>query len=346
MPGADGLRLPGRRIEADVQTRGEALGVEVVQERGRPGHQRRRRVPLGGVGAEHRPQLPHDGGGLDVVPLHVTHHQPDLSAGERQDVVPVAPHLVTGARRAVTRRDPQPRHVLDPGGQHRLLEAHRHRVLLVVEQGPLERLGDGGRESQQKVLLLGGETVLFLVQNRQYAGESRLRHERENRGGGEIRGLDVRPQHRVRGLDLRPRDEQRILVLEHRGDGPFVVEAAEFQIADVIGGIPAAASRRSLFCSRTVSDIPTAPTGPRISLLVRAPSTSCTLSARDSAAVVAWTTPAWWRRSDSRMAFRSAYCSSVRITPTARTAFPASSRRMAACVWTHRTVPSEWRTRK
>ncbi|CAM5397117.1 hypothetical protein SHIRM173S_09310 [Streptomyces hirsutus] len=79
--GPDHLEDAGGQVRLGVQAGRGAVGVEFVQEDGGTGHHGGRRMPLGGVGAQHDAQLAHDGGGVGVVALDVADHGADTAPG-------------------------------------------------------------------------------------------------------------------------------------------------------------------------------------------------------------------------------------------------------------------------
>ncbi len=202
MTGPDQLHHPGGHVGLGVGTGGEAVGVELVEEHGRPRHDRGRAVPLGRVGAQHDTELPHDGRRVRVVSLHVADDRTDPAAGQGDDVVPVAADVPPEPCGAVADGDLGPWHVGDPARQHRLLESFGEIVLLLVEHGPLEALGDRAAESHQEVALVTGEARLVAVQEPERADRPGLGDERHVGGGGDAEVTDVRPQQGVRRREV------------------------------------------------------------------------------------------------------------------------------------------------
>lgn len=158
MPGADHLDHSGGQVGLRVQAGGEAVGVQLVEEDGGPGHHRGRRVALGRVGAQHDAQLAHDGGGVGVVALYVADDGADPAAGQRDQVVPVAADVASeGAAdggRAVADGDVAAGHARDGARQHGLLESLGEVHLLLVEHGPLQALRDAAAERDEDVAVL------------------------------------------------------------------------------------------------------------------------------------------------------------------------------------------------
>ncbi len=120
--GADHLDDSGGQVGLGVQAGGEPVGVEFVEEDGGAGHHGGR-VALGGVGAQHDPQLAHDGRRVRVVALDVPDDRADPAARQRDQVVPVAADVPAEGRRAVADRDVGAADAGDGAGQHGLLEA-------------------------------------------------------------------------------------------------------------------------------------------------------------------------------------------------------------------------------
>lgn len=108
VPGPDQLNHSGGQVGLGVGAGGEAVGVEFVEEDGGPRHHRGRAVALGGVGAQHDPELAHDGRRVRVVPLHVADDGTDPAAGKRDDVVPVAADVAAQPGGAVADGDRAP----------------------------------------------------------------------------------------------------------------------------------------------------------------------------------------------------------------------------------------------
>lgn len=159
-------------------------------------------MPLGRVGAQHDAQLSHDGRRMGVVPLHVADDGPDPAAGQRNDVVPVAPDVPAQPGRAVPDGDLRPRHVRDPARQHGLLEALGEVVLLLVQHGPLQALRDGAAERDQQIAFVAGEAVLVAVEQAERADGAGLGDQWQIGGRGDAEVADVGPQDRVRGGEV------------------------------------------------------------------------------------------------------------------------------------------------
>ncbi|MDQ0905916.1 hypothetical protein QFZ22_001901 [Streptomyces canus] len=210
----DHLDDSGGQVGLRVQAGREAVGVELVEEHGGAGHHGGRGVPLGGVGPEDDPQLTHDGGGVRVMALDVSDDGADAAAGQRDQVVPVAADVPAqrafGAGGPVADGDIDAGDARDGARQHRLLEPGGEVLLLLVQHGPLEALGDAAAEGDQDVAILGGEPVPVAVQQTHRTDRTGLGDQREVGGGGDVEAGDVRPQDRVAiGELLRRLDEAR-----------------------------------------------------------------------------------------------------------------------------------------
>jgi hypothetical protein len=210
VPGADHLDDSGGQVGLGVQAGGEPVGVEFVQEDGGAGHHGGRGVALGGVGAQHDPQLAHDGGGVRVVTLDVPDDRADPAApgraapGQRDQVVPVAADVPAEGGRAVAHGDVGAAHAGDGAGQHGLLEALGEVLLLFVEHGPHQALRDAAAERDQDGALLGGEAAPVVVEQAHRADRAGLGDQREVGGRGDAQAGQVRPQEGVvRGELLR-----------------------------------------------------------------------------------------------------------------------------------------------
>ncbi|SCG04146.1 hypothetical protein GA0115255_118782 [Streptomyces sp. Ncost-T6T-2b] len=173
-------------------------------------------MPLGGVRAEHDPELAHDGGGVGVVPLDVPDDGADPAAGQRDQVVPVSADVPAEAGGAVADGDLSPGHGRDPARQHGLLEALGEVVLLFVEHRALEALGDRRAERHQQIAFVGGEAALVPVEQAERADRAGLGDQRHVGGGGDPEVADVGPQDRVGGGEvLGGLDEARGQCADH-----------------------------------------------------------------------------------------------------------------------------------
>ncbi len=130
----------GHRIDEHDERRDDAVGGDLREELLEPGEQRSGRQPLERQRPRDAAQLTHDGGGQQVVPLDVRHHQQHLAAAERDDVVPVAAHLDAGVTGPVPRMQGD---LVEPFGhvrQEAALEHERHLVLGRQSLGAVQRL--------------------------------------------------------------------------------------------------------------------------------------------------------------------------------------------------------------
>lgn len=75
-------------------------------------------------------------------------------------------------------------------------------MLLLVEHGPLEALGDRTAEGDEQIPLVGRESGLVAVEEPECPDRTGLRDQRHVRGGGDPEVADVRPEDRVRGGEV------------------------------------------------------------------------------------------------------------------------------------------------
>ncbi len=140
----------------------EVVGVQVREEAGGPGHHGGRRVALGRVRAQGDPQLAHDPGGVHVMALDVADHQPDVPAGQRHHVVPVAADLEARPGRQVADGGGDPGDRRDGARQHHPLQAGRQLVLGVVQPGAGQRLRDQAAQGGEQGALVGVQLTVVV----------------------------------------------------------------------------------------------------------------------------------------------------------------------------------------
>ena len=135
---ADRHAVEGRLADGVHDGRGDValevadLAVEAVEHLGRV-------VVVEGVGAQRAAQPAHRHRRPEPVPLDIAHHEADLAAGQREDVVPVAAEVSLGGQ--VAHRDVEPVDRRRRGRKQAALQGQRRQVRIVL--GPLgEALAD------------------------------------------------------------------------------------------------------------------------------------------------------------------------------------------------------------
>lgn len=121
------------------------------------------------VGVQGGPQLTHQRRSAEAVSDHVADRHSQMPAGQLEDVIPVAAHLVAGRQVAGGGADPD--HVDQPLGQQAALQHHGAAMLVFqcrVEPGPLDagrRPGCGHVEQGQILLVEGARSERSDVQH-------------------------------------------------------------------------------------------------------------------------------------------------------------------------------------
>ncbi len=204
MSGAGDLQDPARGVDLGVQAGREAqfAGVrlaDAVQEAGGAGEYGVRPVALGRVRPQGYPQLPHQPRGPYVVALDVADDHREPSAGQRDDVVPVAADLEAAAGGDVAGGDAHARDALAELRHHRALKAVGQRPLALCGARAGQRLGQHpGHRGQHRPLVRGeGDRV---GEGRQPGSHRAAGHgQRQERPGMAAEALGERPREGVAG---------------------------------------------------------------------------------------------------------------------------------------------------